>query len=128
MLRIAKLRLNLKNGKFQEEAVWRKAIKTLIGGRTSFSQYKARLQPNPEKIIWKDPFAMFCMDEILKHPDIRIVVCFRSAAELAASLKRVKWGYSHFDIKDKIHEKYHIKTSGVYRDTHLSFAHRGALF
>ena len=125
---IARCRLRLKSGTFPGEPKWRRALKRVVGGRTVVSQRRARLSPGRGGVVWKDPFATFAVDHLLHREDLRVVVCYRSARELAASFKRVGWAFSYADVQERIDPGLHVSAFGIDDPSTLSHAQRGALF
>jgi hypothetical protein len=85
-------KLDLRLGIFPHDR-WLKALgKIITGGRSRFSYLKSRLSPFSNNIVWKDPFALFCVDDV-EEADIDVAVAYRPPEAIAASYKRLNWSF-----------------------------------
>ena len=111
-------RLKLRLGLFPHDRGGKALVKIFTGGRTRVSYLKTRLNPFAGNIIWKDPFAAFCVEAAAKE-NIDVVVAYRPPAAIAASYKRLQWSYDIQHLWTRIGE------SGVATDElkHLCFGH-----
>jgi hypothetical protein len=53
-------------------------------------------------LIWKDPFALFTLDDLLTLGHERIVVTFRKPAAIASSFERLGWGFDVADLESRL--------------------------
>lgn len=98
------LNLHLRSGVFPHEKGLRRAAKTLIGGNSRMSLRKARLSLWANTIIWKDPFASFCVDAFMER-NIDVVITYRPPQAIAASYKRLNWGTPHQILNNRLSDK-----------------------
>ncbi|MEO1775512.1 MAG: sulfotransferase [Pseudomonadota bacterium] len=117
------LRLRLKTGAFPNEAPHRQLLKRLIGGRTTWSLWKARLTPALQTIVWKDPFMTFSLQQLQCFRQAPVVACYRPPEAVAASFKRLNWRWSATEIAAALGRD-SFETAGDQRDA----AFRGADF
>lgn len=96
--RMFRLKLHLKSGVWPEDKGLRRAAKYLIGGRSRTSLRKAKWTRNVETIIWKDPIAAFAMRRFIETEQGQAVITLRSPFAVAASFKRMGWGFKLDDI------------------------------
>lgn len=98
-------RLKLRLGLFPHDRGLKALVKLFIGGRTKFSYLKTRLSPLARHIIWKDPFALFCVPAAAKE-NISTVVAYRPPEAIAASYKRLRWSYDVQHLVTRMGESY----------------------
>ena len=98
---VRELKLKLRPGVFPHETGWRKQVKRIVGGRSRTSLLRARLSRKPVRIVWKDPFAVFCIDSILQRGD-KVLVTYRPPNAIAASYKRLNWTFDIDSLKSRI--------------------------
>ncbi len=98
------LRLRLRPGVFPHERGLRALAKRLVGGRSRVSLRRSRLRPRAETLICKDPFALFCIPELLAR-DIPVVYTYRPPEAIAASFKRLHWTYPVDLIAERLRER-----------------------
>lgn len=91
--RIFQLDLDLKQGVWDHEKGFKRALKRVTGGRTKNSYRICRYNKFLKNIIWKDPFMMFSIGYMLDHYSMPIVVTQRRVEGVAASFKRFGWGF-----------------------------------
>ena len=89
---LTSLRLNLRNGLFPHDTGMKAIAKWFTGGRSRVSYLKSRISLFSQNIIWKDPFAIFCLPAALDK-GLDVVVTYRPPAAIAASYKRLHWSY-----------------------------------
>ena len=92
-------RLRLRPGVFPEDRGLRRLAKYVTGSRTRMTYRQCRLDPRLRTIVWKDPFAAFLAEQLATRHDIPVVVAIRPPHAVAASFKRLGWG---FDVTDLI--------------------------
>ncbi|MEM0986811.1 MAG: hypothetical protein AAGJ32_11225 [Pseudomonadota bacterium] len=114
--RIGSLKLDLKPGHFQSDTRLYKIAKTFVGGRSRQSLWRCRLHPGLETIIWKDPIAASAAIAAAERHDIPVLVTVRPVHAIAASFKRMGWG---FDVKP-IHDD--LVALGLIEPLDLPFA------
>ncbi|MFQ5642247.1 MAG: sulfotransferase [Thiogranum sp.] len=102
MHRIRSLRIAFKPGIFPREREPRKTIKRLLGGRAINSYRLCRLTPGLHTLIWKDPFACFATNRIARDYAAHIVVTLRNPWAVAASFKRMDWGFDLDDLRERL--------------------------
>ncbi len=95
------LRLDPRSGVFPHERGLAALGKWLVGGRTRASLRAARARPWIDTLIWKDPFAMLCVPDLLAM-GVPVVVTWRPAAAIAASFKRLNWSFDIDAIADRV--------------------------
>ncbi|MEM7766772.1 MAG: hypothetical protein AAF253_04710 [Pseudomonadota bacterium] len=93
VLRMRSLKLDLKPGVFESDRGLYKIAKTVIGGRSKASLWRCRLQPGLRNIIWKDPLAASAAVAAAERHDIPVLVTVRPIHAIAASFKRMGWGF-----------------------------------
>jgi hypothetical protein len=96
---IRRLELRFKSGVFPDDRGLRRLVKKLVGGRSRASYRMCKLHKNLDTILWKDPFACFCVDLLADVHNIPVVVTVRNPWAVAASFKRMGW---RFDVRDII--------------------------
>jgi hypothetical protein len=99
---IRALKLEYKGGVFPNETGIRKTLKFIISGRAINSYRLCRWNPFLNTIVWKDPFAGLVADYLSRAHDIDVLVTARSPWAVAASFKRMGWG---FDLNDMVQRK-----------------------
>ena len=92
------LRLRFKPGLFPREKGIRRAIKHVIGGRAVNSYRRCKMTPFLETILWKDPFACFAARELADRHNVEVLFTVRNPYAVAASFKRMAWGFDLDDI------------------------------
>ncbi|MDO6724799.1 sulfotransferase [Celeribacter halophilus] len=117
--RIAKLELNLKSGVWPEDKGVRRIAKYLVGGRSRASLRKAKWMRKVDAVIWKDPIAAFSMRQFIEQNHGQAVISYRSPYAVAASFKRMKWGFKLNDIFPRL-EKAGVKTPDGWRNADIS--------
>lgn len=95
---IRSLRLSFKTGVFPGEHGTRRLFKRLVGGRAKNSFRICRLNPFLNSIIWKDPFASLIAGYLSKSHGIDVLVTVRNPWAVAASFKRMQWGFDLHNI------------------------------
>ncbi len=98
------LRLSFKQGLFPREQGLRRAFKRIVGGRAVNSYRQCRLTPFLNTIIWKDPFACFAGDRVIGEHGAEVVVTLRNPWAVAASFKRMEWGFKLHEIFPRLVE------------------------
>ena len=98
------LRLRLRPGVFPHERGWRALAKRLVGGRSRGSLRRSRLQPGADTLVCKDPFALFCVPDLLER-GIPVVYTYRPPEAIAASFKRLHWTYPVEQIAQRLQER-----------------------
>lgn len=99
--RMRALDLSYKPGVFPGEGRWRRAAKRVVGGRAINSYRRCRLTPSLRTIIWKDPCACFTADIVTAAHGAEVVVTLRNPWAVAASFKRLDWGFDLDDISER---------------------------
>lgn len=102
--RISCFQLHLKSGVWPEDQGLRRIAKYLVGGRSRVSLRKAKLARNIDTVIWKDPIAGFAMRRFVEQGYGPAVITLRSPHAVAASFKRMKWGFKLDDIFPRLEE------------------------
>lgn len=95
---IKALKLQFKPGVFPKEQGLRRCIKLFLGGRAINSYRCCRLNPFLHTVIWKDPFACFAIEKLLREYRMPTLVTVRNPWAVAASFKRMNWGFDLADI------------------------------
>lgn len=101
---IGRLRLDLKDGLFPEDAGAKRLLKRVTGGRTRMSYWRCRLQPGLRTVIWKDPIAAFAAGEASRRHGIPVVATLRDPLAVAASFKRMGWGFRVPELAARLRE------------------------
>lgn len=97
--------LRLRRGLFESDSPLRRAVKTVAGSRTRITYRRYLLSRPSRPVVWKDPFAAFCVNSLVDHfDDIVPVVTFREPQAVAASFKRLGWGFNLPDLRSRILE------------------------
>ena len=91
------LDLKFKAGVFPRDRGLRRVLKRIGGGRAINSWRLCRLTPGIDTIVWKDPFAFFCIDRLVAH-DVETLILLRNPWAVAASFKRMAWSFDLDDI------------------------------
>lgn len=92
--RIARLDLRLRRGIFPNEPLAKKIVKFFVGGQSRQSLLLARLSRHNGTIIWKDPIAALSARRAVEQWGIPVVVTYRPPEAVAASFKRLGWGFN----------------------------------
>ncbi len=100
--RLKTLDLSYKPGVYPGEARLRQAVKYVIGGRAMNSYRRCRLTPSLHTIVWKDPFASFMADRLSTVHGTEVVVTLRNPWAVAASFKRMGWGFDLDDLHERL--------------------------
>lgn len=108
---VRRLRLQLRPGVFPEDRGLRRLAKSVIGSRTRMTYRQCRLDPRLRTIVWKDPFAAFFAAELAGRHGIPVVATIRPPAAVAASFKRLGWGFDVADIIGRLHAQGHDYTA-----------------
>jgi len=101
--RIRRVDLSLKPGVFPHDTGWRRVGKRVVGSRTTMSYRRCRVDPMLRTVIWKDPFALFMAGEVAQA-GIPVIVTVRNPWAVAASFKRLGWGFDVADVRRRLHE------------------------
>ena len=117
--RMRRLDLDLKPGVWPEDRGLRRVGKYLVGGRTRTSHMALKLKPGVRTLIWKDPLAAFAATRAARVHRIPVVVTLRSPHAVAASFKRMKWGFNVKEITRRIQA---LGSDGTYAFDHLDLA------
>lgn len=115
---IRDLRLRFKSGVFPDDHGLRRLLKSLIGGRSRASYRMCKLHPGLETIVWKDPFACFCAEELTDIHHIPVVVTVRNPWAVAASFKRMGWRFDVLDITTRAAEAGLVRPIGAAAERH----------
>lgn len=91
MERISTLKLKMQDGIFPGDPLVKRVSKKVVGGRPNHSLWRARLKPNTDHILWKDPFALFLAEEIARLDQVKTIVTYRPPQAIGASFKRLNW-------------------------------------
>lgn len=84
--------LKLRLGLFPHDRGFKALAKVFTGSRTRYSYLKTRLSPFARHLIWKDPFALFCVQAAATE-NVSTVIAYRPPHAIAASYKRLRWSY-----------------------------------
>lgn len=90
---ILSLNLCYKSGVFPKDQGFSKSLKKILGGRALNSYRLCKYSPNVNNVVWKDPFAVFCSSTISVSLSIPVVYTIRNPWAVAASFKRMAWGF-----------------------------------
>ena len=101
--RIARLDLKLKPGVFPHDEGWRRLAKRVSGSRTTMSYRLCRLDPRLRTMVWKDPFALYLAGSVA-GAGLPVVVTVRNPWAVAASFKRLSWGFDAADLHRRLTE------------------------
>jgi hypothetical protein len=96
--RMSKLQLRLRQGLWPEEHIVRKTVKLVTGSRSKLSLLRSKLCWQCSTIIWKDPIAAFLATAASERHNIPVLVTYRNPYAIAASFKRLGWGFDLNDI------------------------------
>jgi len=99
---VAAVRLRLKRGVRPDDHGWRRLAKTLVGTRTTVSVRRARIDRRARTILWKDPFAAFWVRRLVETHAVPVVVTVRPPLAVAASFKRLRWGFDVAGISERL--------------------------
>ena len=101
--RIERLDLDLKPGVFPHDLGWRRLGKRVTGSRTTMSYRLCRLDPRLRTVVWKDPFALYLAVSVAAagRP---VIVTVRNPWAVAASFKRLTWGFDALDLHQRLTE------------------------
>lgn len=101
--RLQHKRLRLRPGVFPSDRGWRRGVKRVTGSRATMSYRRYRLSDGDRDVVWKDPFAVFCLRELGQLlPGFSALVTFREAVAVAASFQRLSWGFDVVDLADRL--------------------------
>ncbi len=100
--RVQSLDLNLRPGVSHRDVTMMKIVKAFVGGRSRISLMRCRLSPGLRTLVWKDPFASFAAVDIADRHGIPVLVTFRTIHEVAASFKRLGWGFDLPALYDRL--------------------------
>jgi sulfotransferase family protein len=100
---IRRVDLSLKPGVFPHDTGWRRHGKRLVGSRTTMSYRLCRADPTLRTVVWKDPFALFMAGEVARA-GIPVIVTVRNPWAVAASFKRLGWGFDVADVRRRLLE------------------------
>jgi hypothetical protein len=99
---VAAVRLRLKRGARPDDHGWRRVAKTFVGNRTTVSVRRARIDRRATTILWKDPFAAFWVRRLVEAHNVPVVVTVRPPLAVAASFKRLAWGFDVAGISERL--------------------------
>lgn len=103
--RLADMNLKLRPGAWPHETGWIKIRKRFFGGRSRVSHAICRWHPLLKRIVWKDPFALFAVPNLIDRTTMPIVITRRPVGGLAASFKRFNWGFDSRSILRRLNHK-----------------------
>jgi hypothetical protein len=97
LARIERLDLDLKPGVFPHDLGWRRLVKRVTGSRTTLSYRLCRIDLRLRTVVWKDPFALYLAGGVAAagRP---VIVTVRNPWAVAASFKRLAWGFDAVDL------------------------------
>jgi hypothetical protein len=124
---IRALRLRLRPGLFPEDQGLRRLVKHVTGSRTLATYRQCRLDPALRTIVWKDPFATFLAPRVARDHGIPVVITVRPPAAVAASFKRLSWGFDTADLVARLGPQGEPYRDLVARVTADRPAHNGAV-
>jgi hypothetical protein len=101
--RIERLDLRLKPGVFPHDTGWRRVAKRISGSRTTMSYRLCRLDPRLRTVVWKDPFALYLAGGVA-GAGRPVIVTVRNPWAVAASFKRLTWGFDAVDLHARLTE------------------------
>jgi hypothetical protein len=101
--RLERLDLHLKPGVFPHDKGWRRAAKRLSGSRTTMSYRMCRIDPRLRTVVWKDPFAIYLAGGVAAA-GWPVIVTVRNPWAVAASFKRLGWGFDVSDLHRRLTE------------------------
>jgi hypothetical protein len=96
---------------FPRDHGFKRLFKTVLGGRALNTYRLCRYLPGVEHVIWKDPFALFCSSTINASFFIPVVYTIRNPWAVAASFKRMGWGFDLDEIIKNSEQEFVPKTS-----------------
>ena len=98
---VTELRMRLKRGAYETDTGIRAIAKNIVGGHTRISYLRTKYNPMVSTVVWKDPFAALLVP-FLSQRGIHAVITVRSPFAVAASFKRLGWGFDLERIHDQI--------------------------
>jgi hypothetical protein len=101
--RLERLDLDLKPGVFPHDTGWRRMAKRVSGSRTTMSYRLCRLDPRLRTVVWKDPFALYLAGGVAAA-GLPVIVTVRNPWAVAASFKRLGWGFDVIDLHRRLTE------------------------
>ena len=98
---VAGLNLAYKRKSYARDSFARQLVASAIGSRPRLSYLIAKYLSKCETIIWKDPFALFCLEPYLRTGS-KAVVLARNPLATAASVKRMQWASGYKDVAHRL--------------------------
>jgi hypothetical protein len=102
--RIRRVDLDLRSGVFPHDTGAKRVWKRVTGSRTTMSYRLSRFDPTRRTIVWKDPFALYSVGEVATSLGVPVVVTVRNPWAVAASFKRLHWGFDVVDLARRLDE------------------------
>ena len=99
---VRRLRLRLRPGLFPEDRGLRRIAKRVTGSRTRMTYRRSRWDPRLRTVVWKDPFAVFLVPRLAGVHGVPVIVTMRPPAAVAASFKRLSWGFDVADLVERL--------------------------
>ncbi|MCC4266751.1 sulfotransferase [Microbacterium schleiferi] len=99
---VLRLQMKLKPGAYETDRGVRALAKNVIGGHTKLSYLRCKLDPRVSTVIWKDPFASLLVPYLTRVERVPAVITVRSPYAVAASFKRLGWGFDLRHLHDQI--------------------------
>lgn len=101
--RLQHKRLSLGSGVWQRDRGLRRLVKHVTGSQTKMTYRRYRYAPGSRPVVWKDPFAIFCLPHLAdSFDDVSAVVTYREPAAVAASFERLHWGFDVLDLQSRL--------------------------
>ena len=85
--------LEFKRGRFKNDRGIKGLVKRAVGGRPKISYMRSRLSLSARTLVLKDPFAAFVTGVLASKYAVPALVTIRSPWAVAASFKRLGWGF-----------------------------------
>jgi len=101
--RIERIDLDLKPGVFPHDVGWRRVAKRVSGSRTTMSYRLCRVDLRLRTVVWKDPFAIYLAGGAAAL-GLPVIVTVRNPWAVAASFKRLSWGFDVVDVHRRLTE------------------------
>jgi hypothetical protein len=101
--KLERLDLDLKPGVFPHDKGWRRAAKRVSGSRTTMSYRLCKVDPRLRTVVWKDPFALYLAGGVAAA-GLPVIVTVRNPWAVAASFKRLDWGFDVADLHRRLTE------------------------
>jgi len=96
--RLFEYRIGMRSARYDEDPMFRRWIKSIVGSRGPFYLRFAKLNPWHEHALIKDPMAGLTTGFLHREFGVKPVIIVRHPVSLAASLKRLGWFPQVYDF------------------------------